>query len=146
MKNKENNPSFIKALKKATTGFLSMTPMLFGVVGLVGIVQTYITPSMMASVFGNGALLDTLIGTFAGAVSSGNPTISYLVGGELLEEGTSLYAITAFILSWVTLGIVQLPAEAGVLGFRFTAYRNVLSLISTVVIAIATVVTIGALK
>lgn len=144
--NKKSNPSFTETLKKATMGFLVMTPMLFGVIGLVGIMQTYITPSMMASVFGNGVFIDTLIGTFAGAISSGNPTISYLIGGELLEEGTSLYAITAFILSWVTLGIVQLPAEAEILGFRFTLYRNILSFIATIIIAIATVATIGALK
>lgn len=123
-----------------------MSPMLLGVIGLVGILQIYVTPDMMGSAFGNGLFIDTLIGTFAGAISSGNPAVSYLVGGELIEEGVSLYAITAFILSWVTLGFVQLPAEAAVLGFRFTLYRNLLSLIATVIIAIATVATVGIIK
>jgi uncharacterized membrane protein YraQ (UPF0718 family) len=144
--NNKQKPPFIQVLKKAAFGFLSMLPMLLGVIGLVGIMQVYVTPEMMASVFGKGILSDTLIGTFTGAISSGNPAISYLVGGELLEEGTSLYAVTAFILSWVTLGFVQLPAEATALGLRFALYRNLLSLIATIMIAIATAVTVGLIK
>jgi uncharacterized membrane protein YraQ (UPF0718 family) len=143
--NKEK-PSFIQVLKKAASIFILMSPMLLGVIGLVGIMQVYLTPEMLSSAFGNGMFIDTVVGTFAGAISSGNPAISYVVGGELLEEGTSLYAVTAFILSWVTLGFIQLPAEAAALGFRFTLYRNLLSLIATVVIAIATVETIGFIK
>lgn len=142
LKNKED-PSFVQVLKKALFGFLSMSPMLLGVIGLLGIIQVYVTPDMMAEAFGKGLLIDTLIGTFAGAISSGNPAVSYLVGGELLEEGISLYAVTAFILSWVTLGFVQLPAEAAALGFRFTLYRSLLSFIATIIIAIATAATVG---
>ena len=141
MNNKETL-SFIQVLKKAAFGFISMSPMLLGVIGLVGIMQIYVTPDRLSSAFGNGMFVDTLVGTFTGAISSGNPAVSYVVGGELLEEGTSLYAVTAFILSWVTLGFIQLPAEAAALGFRFTLYRNLLSLIATVMIAIATAETI----
>ncbi len=143
---KEESNSFIKELRKALSVFISMAPLLLGVIGLVGIMQTYITADMMASIFGWGVIGDTFIGAFVGAISSGNPTVSYLVGGELLEEGVSLYAVTAFILSWVTLGIIQLPAESEVFGFRFTLYRNLLALISTIVIAIATVITVGIIK
>ena len=144
--NNKENPSFIQVLKKSAFGFVSMSPMLLGVIGLVGIMQIYITPEMLSSAFGNGMFIDTLIGTFTGAISSGNPSISYVVGGELLEEGTSLYAVTAFILSWVTLGFIQLPAEASALGFRFTLYRNLLSFFATIIIAIATVETLGFIK
>jgi hypothetical protein len=53
-----------------------------------------------------------------------------------------MYAVTAFILSWVTLGFVQLPLEAKVLGTRFTLYRNILALIGTVLVSLATVATL----
>ena len=145
MKQEEIN-LFIKEFKKAVFMFITMTPLLLGVIGLVGILQTYITADMMASIFGWGVIGDTFVGAFTGAISSGNPTVSYLIGGELLEDGVSLYAVTAFILSWVTLGIIQLPAEAEVFGFQFTLYRNLLSLISTIIIAIATVITVGIIK
>lgn len=140
--NYKEHKSFIQILKQSAFGFISMSPMLLGVIGLVGILQTYVTPEMLSSVFGNGIFIDTIVGTLTGAISSGNPVISYVMAGELLAEGTSLYAVTAFILSWVTLGIIQLPAETIALGFRFTLYRNLLSLIATIIIALATVDTI----
>ncbi len=118
-----------------------MAPLLLGVIGLVGIFQVLVTPEMLASLFGGNLLLDTLIGTVSGAVSAGNPIVSYLIGGELVEQGVSLYAVSAFIISWVTLGFIQLPAEVEVFGGRFTLYRNILSFVFTILIAVATTFT-----
>ena len=44
---------------------------------------------------------------------------SYLMGGKLVEENVSLMAVTSFIVAWVTVGIIQIPAEASILGQRF---------------------------
>lgn len=145
MKAKEN-PTFSAALKKAFISFAATFPLLMGVIFLVGGVQAMVTPQMLGSLFGHGPLSDTLIGTLVGAVASGNPSIGYMVGGELLGEGVSLFAITAFILAWVTLGVVGLPAEIGVFGLRFTLVRNLLSLFFTFLLSIATVATIGVLS
>ncbi len=123
-----------------------MVPLLLGVIGLVGIFQVMVTPEMLASLFGGNPLADTLIGTVTGAVAAGNPLVSYLLGGELLNRGISLYAVTAFILSWVTLGVIQLPAEVEVFGGRFTLYRNILALVFTVLTAILTALTVLALS
>ena len=119
-----------------------MAPLLLGVIGLVGLFQVLVTPKMLASLFQGNPLLDTLIGTLTGAISAGNPIVSYLIGGGLLDQGISLYAVSAFILSWVTLGFIQLPAEVEVFGGRFTLYRNILSLVFTILIAIATTLTL----
>jgi uncharacterized membrane protein YraQ (UPF0718 family) len=97
---------------------------------------------MLASFFSGDPVADTVIGTVAGGIAVGQPIVSYILGGELLEEGISLYAVTAFVLAWVTLGIVQLPVEAEVLGFRFTVYRNLLALFATLLVSIATVQTL----
>lgn len=131
-----------QAFKKAFISFISMTPMLLGVVGLVGLMQVYITPDMLSRFFGYGSILDILAGTFAGAISMGQGMISYVVADGLKEQGVSIYALSAFILSWVTLGFVQIPAEVSVFGVRFTLYRNILTLISTVLVAYLTVITV----
>ncbi len=119
-----------------------MAPLLLGVIGLVGLFQVLVTPKMLAALFQGNPLLDTLIGTLTGAISAGNPIVSYLIGGGLLDQGISLYAVSAFILSWVTLGFIQLPAEVEVFGGRFTLYRNIISLVFTILIAIATTLTL----
>jgi len=112
-----------------------MAPLLLGVIGLVGLFQVLISPAMIASLFQGNPLLDTLIGTLTGSVAAGNPIVSYVIGGELLKQGISLYAVSAFILSWVTLGFIQLPAEIEIFGGRFTLYRNILSFVFAMLIA-----------
>lgn len=134
--------TFQQALQKSGLAFWSMAPMLIGVIGLVGLFQVLVTPKILASLFRGHGLADTLVGTLAGAVASGNPVVSYLLGGELLGQGISLYAVSAFILSWVTLGFIHLPAETEVLGFRFTLYRNILAFVFTMIIAVLTTFTI----
>ncbi len=119
--------------------------MLMGVIGLVGLFQVLVSPKMLSSLFRGNVAGDTLIGTMAGAAASGNPVVSYLLGGELLKQGISLYAVSAFILSWVTLGFVHLPLEAEVLGFRLTLYRNILAFIFAMLIAALIPITLQAL-
>ena len=123
-----------------------MAPLLLGVIGLVGIFQVLVTPQMLAGLFQDNPLVDTLIGTLSGAAAAGNPIVSYLIGGELLDQGISLYAVTAFILSWVTLGFTQLPAEIEVFGGRFTLYRNILAFVFTMLIAVLTSFTVQVLS
>lgn len=123
-----------------------MAPLLLGVIGLVGLFQVLVTPKMLAALFRGNPLADTLTGTLTGAVAAGNPVVSYLLGGELLAQGISLYAVSAFILSWVTLGFIQLPAEVEVFGGRFTLYRNILAFIFTMLIAVLTTLTLQVLS
>jgi len=44
---------------------------------------------------------------------------SYIIGGKLRQRGVSMLAITALIVARVTVGIIQLLAEAFMLGKRF---------------------------
>ncbi len=135
----EKSVSFPKSLKQAGLSMLSMMPMILAIVGLVGLFQSYITQQMLVSVFDGNAVHDTLVGTLAGMVAVGQAIVSYILGGELLEQGVSLYAVTAFVLAWVTLGVVQLPMEASVLGVGFTWRRNLLAFLSTILVSVVTV-------
>ncbi len=137
---------FRKAFAGSFKSLYTILPMLFAVIGLVGLFQAAVTPQMLHAVFNGGVLHDTLAGTLVGGVSVGQPFFSYIIGGELLKEGISLYAVTAFILAWVTLGIVQLPLEWAIFGSRFTIVRNLLSLLFALLIAWATAATLGALS
>lgn len=142
----DSRPPFSKILKKSALSFFAMTPMLLGVIGLVGLFQTLVTPEMLAKLFRGNPFADTLIGTLTGGVSAGHPMISYVLGGELLKQGISLYAVGAFILSWVTLGLIQIPAEVEVFGKQFTLYRNILAFVFTLIIAILTGFTVQLLS
>ena len=133
--------SFLKALK----AFKSSVPVIIGVILLLGLFKTFITQKMIASVFTENPVKDTLLGSLIGSISAGAPVNSYIIGGELLKNNVSLFAVTAFVVAWVTVGIVQLPAEAMILSKRFAITRNLLSFILSVLVAIATVATLAVL-
>ncbi|WP_218185238.1 hypothetical protein [Methanogenium cariaci] len=46
--------------------------------------------------------------------------------------------MTAFIVAWVTVGIIQLPVEMNILGKRFAIARNLCGFILAILIAILT--------
>jgi len=125
----------------AVRSILMIAPMLLAVIALVGLFQVIVTPEMLHTFFTGHVLYDTVIGTFTGAVSIGQPFISYIIGGELLKDGISYFAVTAFIIAWVTLGLIQLPLETSIFGKRFTLIRNTLAFFFAFIVAVATTLT-----
>ncbi|HDS45688.1 MAG TPA: hypothetical protein ENN68_06315 [Methanomicrobia archaeon] len=120
-------------------------PLLLGVVLLLGLFRVFVTNAMISAVFTGAVVRDTVIGAVIGSVSAGSAIISYIIGGELLTANVSLFAVAAFIVAWVTVGVVQFPAEAAILGRRFAITRNILSFIFAIAVAIVTVATVEVL-
>jgi len=132
-----------KAFGKATKGILNALPMLIGVVLVVGLFKSFVTKEMLSSVFTGAMISDTFIGALIGSISAGNPITSYIIGGELLKEGVSLFAVTAFIVTWVTVGMIQFPAEAKFFGKKFATLRNGISFILALILSIIVVFLLG---
>ena len=118
-------------------------PILIGVLMLLALVATLVPNSFYGRIFVGNPIIDPLIGATLGSIAGGNPLTSYVIGGELRSQGISMLAITAFIVAWVTVGIIQLPAEGLILGRRFAVTRNLIGYLSAVVIAILTALTLG---
>lgn len=144
--NQKNKPKFITKLKQATLSIYYVSPMILGVLGLSAILLTFISPEQIKTIFTGNPFTDTILGTFTGAVMMGNAMISYILGGQLLQMGVSLYAVTAFLLAWVTLGIVQIPMELSFFGKKFVIIRNTMAFFTTLIISILIVLTYEAIK
>jgi uncharacterized membrane protein YraQ (UPF0718 family) len=119
-----------------------MLPLIGGVIGLLGLFNAFVSKQVLLSIFPGSNGLDTLAGSCLGSISAGNPVNSYILGNALLKRGVSLFGITAFIVAWVSVGLLQLPAEISILGRRFAIYRNALSFLMAGVIAFLTVTTL----
>ncbi|MEA3302077.1 MAG: hypothetical protein U9Q75_02275 [Pseudomonadota bacterium] len=132
----------IPSIKKTVSMFVGMLPILVGVVLLTGLILELLPTEKAAAWFGRNNLLDALTGATLGSISAGHPLTSYVLGGELLENGISLVAVTALLVSWVTVGSIQFPAEAMMLGRRFALYRNLLCFGFSILIAMLTVATL----
>jgi len=131
-----------KALKNTLNNLRQSLPMLIGVLLLIGLINRLIPKEIYPKIFTANPIIDPLIGALIGSFAAGTPITSYVVGGELLKQGVSLLAISAFIISWVTVGMVQLPAEALMLGRKFALTRNIVGFITAIVISILTVFTL----
>ncbi|RLJ00960.1 MAG: hypothetical protein DRP06_00590 [Candidatus Aenigmatarchaeota archaeon] len=128
-----------ESIANAARSIGNSLPVLTGVILLIGLIETFVPKSIYPTLFSNNVLLDPIIGSGLGSILIGNPVTSYVLGGELLLQGVSLVAVTAFIVSWVTVGLIQLPAEATLLGKKFAVARNILSFIFSIIVAITTV-------
>ncbi len=126
-----------KAFLQTLAVFKTVLPILTGVLLLINLLDPLLQ-SRYSQWFSGDYFTDTMIGALAGSISFGIPITSYIAGGELLAKGVSLLAVTAFIMSWSTVGLVMLPLEASFLGKRFALTRNAVNFCFAILIAICT--------
>ena len=127
--------AFSSSLRKTGKMLLRVLPNIFAVVLLSGLIMEFVPMNRLSEFLGGGFFTDGLVGAGIGSISIGNPLVSYVLGGELLDQGVSLMAVTALLVSWVTVGSIQLPAEIQTFGARFALFRNALSFVFALVIA-----------
>ena len=134
-----------EAVIKSEKSLLQTLPILIGVILLVSLANVLIPKTFYSTVFRNNIFLDPFIGSAIGSILAGSPITSYIIGGELLKQGISLVAVTAFLVAWVTVGMVQLPAESVMLGKKFAVVRNITAFLFSIIVAIITTIIVEVL-
>ena len=124
--------------QKTLRSMLQVLPQILGILLLVSLLLTIISPEWYGRVFSGHPVIDPILGAGIGSIAAGNPITSYVIGGELLNTGISLAAVSAFIVAWVTVSAIQLPMEVDILGKRFAVARNLSGFVVAVIIAILT--------
>lgn len=121
----------IRSLTHAGKASLKILPLLLAVFGLVGLFQESLPPQLVSEWLGEASGFGgLLLGAGAGAIAIGPPLAAYPLAGALLDAGAWPPTIAAFILSWISVGIVTLTFEAQVFGVRFALARNSLSFLA----------------
>lgn len=139
----ERDSAMKNAFVKTFNNFKQSFPIIIGILLLLGLAITAVPKEFYAAIFTGNKFIDPALGALLGSVLAGNPLTSYVLGGEFLKQGVSLLAVTAFILAWVTVGMIQLPAESLMLGKRFAIVRNAVSFLMAIAIAVLTIVTLS---
>lgn len=129
------------SLRKTGKMLLRIFPNILAIILLSGLIMEFVPLRRLSEFLGGGFFTDGLIGAGIGSISIGNPVVSYVLGGELLDQGVSLMAVTALLVSWVTVGSIQLPAEIQTFGTRFALLRNGLSFLFALIIAFLVLIT-----
>lgn len=130
---------FKKSAISTAKSLWGIFPILIAVLLIAALIVQIIPHLMKSGLFGNSSLTDTLLAALIGSVSTAQPIVSYIFGGELVKAGVNLMAVTALIVTWVTVGIVPFPAEAASLGTRFALWRNIWAFVIALIVSALTV-------
>jgi predicted Fe-Mo cluster-binding NifX family protein len=128
-----------RALKQGLRQFYALLPRLVGVVLLLGLVRGFVSQKALFALFPGHVFLDSLWGATLGSVLAGNAVNSYVIARGLFDAGVGLAAVTALMLSWVSVGVIQMPAESAALGIRFTLVRNVAGFVMAVIMSLGVI-------
>lgn len=141
-KKNTDQPGISAAGRKTLAMFLGNVPNILAIVFLSGLIVQFLPVHRLSAFLGGGLLSDGFVGAVMGSVSIGNPLVSYILAGEFLKQGMGLVAITALLVSWVTVGSVQLPAEMQSFGPRFALVRNGVAFLCALAIAFLVLLTL----
>jgi uncharacterized membrane protein YraQ (UPF0718 family) len=131
------------AVRQTINNIKMTVPIIIGIIFFIGLILQLV-PASFYSVLGNeNNFIGVLAAAIIGGVVAGNPSTSYVLGGEFLSKGISFSVVSAFLVAWVTIGFIQLPAEGAMLGKRFALVRNALAFISAVLIGCLTFLFFG---
>jgi len=125
---------FRRAGRRSVISFIKVLPIVIGVLGLASLLAAALPAGALARFLPMEGTFGPLLGAVVGGVAAGHPLTSYVLAGEFGSAGIGLATITAFIVSWVTVGLVHIPIESATLGMRFALWRNAISFASAVII------------
>ncbi len=122
-----------KVAKKNLNAILRVLPMFLAIIFLIGLIKSYSSSKLNYST--HNIVLDGIIYNTLGSIFAGNAINSYLIADEMLKAGLSLYAALIFVLAWVTVGLVQYPAESMILGKDIAFWRNLIAYLTNFIVA-----------
>jgi uncharacterized membrane protein YraQ (UPF0718 family) len=126
-----------QSLRVAGQSLLKLTPMLAAIFGLIGLFQVFIPAELIERWLGASSRGTALLtGGLLGAIAIGPPVAAFPLAGSMLDAGAWPPAAAAFVVSWISVGVVTLPFEAGVFGLRFALARNALAFATALLIGL----------
>ncbi|UMZ72760.1 permease [Natranaerofaba carboxydovora] len=134
VKDKEKTKQALMGTKNIS---MKLLPSILIIIGLVGLLLGFVPPETIKSLLGEEA-------GFAGTATAGllgslffiPNIVAVPLVGSLLRSGASIMTAAAFLTTLTMVGTMTAPVEVKELGKKYTLFRNLLSFIFALVIAI----------
>ena len=114
--------------------FKEMIPMLLGILLIVAMLKQSWTFDILTKYLNND-FLSTVLASFFWSISAWTAINSYIIADSFWKVDDYILVITAFLVSWVTVWIIQIPAEIYFFGKKFALTRNLISFIFSIIIS-----------
>lgn len=130
-------------IKKSTTQFFNLLPQVLFIMLFVGLSITLISPEFIAKFLGKeSGLIGILAGVTIGAVTLLPSFIAIPLGATIREQGAGILQVAGFISALMGIGVATFSMEKKYFGFSFALYRNIGSLIITLIF-VAVIAVVG---
>ena len=123
-----------RAWNKTKNQLRRIMPKVILIVIVINIIKTLLMQYKI-NLSTNNIFVDSLIGSTIGSLLAGNPINGYIIANGFI--GHSSYAfIISFLISWVLVGMAQLPLEIELFGKNFAITRNIIGFLLSVLAGI----------
>ncbi len=113
------------ALMKAWKAFENIMPALLGVLTLIGLVLTVLSPKVITAVLGqNTGIWGMILTSLIGAITLIPAFVAFPMAASLLTGGAGIMQIAVFVSTLTMVGTVTAPLEAKYFGWKVTVLRN----------------------
>ena len=128
-----------RALRVALRRFLNVAPAFFCMLIAVAAVLYLVPDRAMVRVLARENKWIAVVSALgAGSVSIMPGFIAFPLCGILLERGALYMVLSAFSTTLMMVGVVTFPVETAFLGLRLTVWRNIVSFLVSIAVALAT--------
>lgn len=125
------------ALKKAWKAFDNILPQFLGIILLIGIILSLLTPQQISQVIGeDSGWIGVLIASIIGSITLIPGFLAFPLAAALLENGAGYMQIGAFVSTLMMVGIVTMPVEFLYFGKKATFLRNGMGFVFSMMVAI----------
>ncbi len=126
-----------QAFKVSVRSLAKVGPTMLGIVGIVGLLLAFVPPHWISTYLGEKAgFAGTIAAAVIGAITLIPGLVAFPLAGSIYRQGASTMTVAAFIATLTMVGFVTAPTEIEQLGKKMTVWRNSLSFIFALVIAV----------
>jgi len=124
------------ALKKAWKAFDNILPQFLGIILLIGIILSLLTPQQISQVIGeDSGWIGVLIASVIGSITLIPGFLAFPLAAALLDNGAGYMQIGAFVSTLMMVGIVTMPVEFLYFGKKATFLRNGMGFVFSMMVA-----------
>jgi len=117
--------------------FTSLAPSVLAIIWTIGFILTFLPSGLVLSTIGpNSGIAGIVVAALFGSVVLMPAFIAFPLAASFLRQGADIRAIAAFVTTLVMVGILTAPLEVKFFGKKFALWRNSLSFVLALVIAV----------
>lgn len=127
----------LSSIKMSSGMMRNMIGEIIGILFFIGLILTFIPPDTIKQYMGqSNTFISTIVSAFLGSITLIPAFVAFPLVGSLVNAGSSIVPVVAFLATLTMVGIVTFPLEKREFGTKFTIARNSLSFIFAIIIAL----------